>query len=118
MALVDTLPAVLVGFGYGDGIMSGWLAGPWTATLNENGENVSIMSSDGFVIVGCGCCGSPCTEKNHAQATIKLIAAAPEMAELLQEFAEYYYHVEGKPPQPGSMWAKAEAILAKIGAQS
>lgn len=59
--------------------------GPWIAEVDDNGENLGIMSEAGkAVVAGCGCCGSPWSDKTHAHANARLIAAAPELLEALK----------------------------------
>lgn len=60
--------------------MSGHTKGPWKARVNPDGGRLSVEGADGTAVVaGCGCCDSPWTDKAHAEANARLIAAAPDL---------------------------------------
>jgi len=58
--------------------------GPWTFSVGEGGDNLSIRAGDTAVVAGCGCCGSPWTDHKRAGANARLIAAAPDMLAALK----------------------------------
>ena len=59
--------------------------GPWRAA-SDCGSNFELTSIDGTqVIWGCGCCGSPSMEGENYYADMCLIAAAPDLLDVLNE---------------------------------
>lgn len=66
------------------GMMFKGTPGPWTATVDQDGNNLTVVNSDGRSVVGgCGYCGSPWTDDVNPEQNAQLIAAAPELLEAL-----------------------------------
>ena len=86
--------------------------GPWVATVDEDGDNLSVRAESLPIVAGCGCCGSPWTAKANAKANASLIAAAPDLLEAL-ELARPFV-AESIPAMFGDgPLAKIDAALAK-----
>ena len=75
--------------------MTQYTEGPWKALVDKGGDNLSVTALDGDVTVigGCGCCGSPWTDEDCAEANARLIAAAPDLLRALEDIL------------PGAGWA-------------
>jgi len=73
--------------------------GPWSVSIDDSNDGVDAIEPG--VLWGCGCCGSPNLNISDAH----LIAAAPELLEVLIEITETL----GRP----DTFAKARAAIAK-----
>lgn len=67
--------------------------GPWSYTLEADGEYFTMLGANGEAIVaGCGCCSSPWC-RNEADA--KLIAAAPDLLAALKALSGLDFGARG-----------------------
>lgn len=91
--------------------MSLWTAGPWR--IGKHGGSVVSDTAVAHGPGGCDCVeyyGGHLIAESISSANAKLIAAAPDMVELLAELVD----IEG--PLPGNaQWAeKVKAMLARV----
>ena len=100
-----------------------WTPGPWIVD-NDDPKNIAIRpANQGFLLAAIGDFME--THKGARKANARLIAAAPELAEALESFAnsaEAYMKYHGEKfypdiePKPTGLWPqihKARAALAK-----
>lgn len=58
--------------------------GPWSYTVDSDGDNFKLTSGDTAIIAGCGCCGSPFMHGQDHKADADLIVVAPELLAMLE----------------------------------
>ena len=90
--------------------MSEHTPGPWSYTMDkERGWDFKVTDDHGktAIVSGCGCCDSPWVS---CEADARLIAAAPEMLEALENLLKVHEGEGGTQHNAADM---AQAAIAK-----
>jgi len=83
-----------------------WTPGPWFGPVETGEGEWAVDDRGGYFVAGCV----------NKKADARLIAAAPELAELLQRFV---YLADGLTTGPGSpLSTEASALLSRIRGES
>lgn len=64
--------------------------GPWEYLHDGYGGKFWLHHNDQAILDGCGCCGSPSLNGSNYEDNARLIAAAPELLEALQEIRDVF----------------------------